>query len=239
MPETSKTILAWHFRRLDGTTSHLRNPETVGEWYRVKGRILPCANGLHASINPLDALKYAGGFLICRFECAGTIVHHEDGDKLACSDRRVLWQADATSVLLLFAADCAERALLREREAGREPDSRSFAAIETVRRYVAGAASKSDLDAARAEAEAAAYAARAEAEAAAYAARAARAAYAAYAAARAARAEEAAYAADAAYTAAYAAARAEEAAWQSSELERRLLALAPAPTESEEASHVA
>ena len=38
----------------------------------------------------------------------------------------------------LFAADCAERALLRERELGREPDDRSWAAVLTARRYANG-----------------------------------------------------------------------------------------------------
>jgi hypothetical protein len=47
---------------------------------------------------------------------------------------------------LLFAADCAERALLREREAGREPDERSWRAVEVATRYALGTATR---DAAR------------------------------------------------------------------------------------------
>ena len=50
--------------------------------------------------------------------------------------------------LRLFAADCAERALLRERTAGREPDSRSWAAVEVARRYARGEATRDDLAAA-------------------------------------------------------------------------------------------
>ena len=38
----------------------------------------------------------------------------------------------------LFAADCAEHVLLAEREAGREPDERSWAAVEAARQYALG-----------------------------------------------------------------------------------------------------
>jgi len=51
--------------------------------------------------------------------------------------------------LRLFAADCAERALLRERAAGREPNHRSWTAVEVARRYVRGDATDEDLAAAR------------------------------------------------------------------------------------------
>ena len=44
----------------------------------------------------------------------------------------------------LFACDCAERALSRERDAGREPDPRSWAAVEIARRYARGEATNLD-----------------------------------------------------------------------------------------------
>jgi len=49
----------------------------------------------------------------------------------------------------LFACDCAERALLREREKGREPAPASWAAIEVARRFAAGEAPLDELVAAR------------------------------------------------------------------------------------------
>ena len=49
----------------------------------------------------------------------------------------------------LWACWCAERALKRERKAGREPDQRSWAAIEAKRRWVRGEISDKDLTAAR------------------------------------------------------------------------------------------
>jgi hypothetical protein len=49
----------------------------------------------------------------------------------------------------LFAADCAERALVRERAAGREPDERSWEAIRVSRAYARGDATEEELAAAR------------------------------------------------------------------------------------------
>ena len=51
-------------------------------------------------------------------------------------------------VVRLFTCDSAERELNREREAGREPDTRSWAAVEVARRYADGAATDDELSAA-------------------------------------------------------------------------------------------
>jgi len=51
--------------------------------------------------------------------------------------------------LHLLACEYAERSLLREREAGREPDPRSWAAIDTKRRWMRKEATDSELLAAR------------------------------------------------------------------------------------------
>jgi hypothetical protein len=48
----------------------------------------------------------------------------------------------------LLACDCAERALLLERDAGREPDKRSWEAIRVARAYAWGGATDEDLAAA-------------------------------------------------------------------------------------------
>jgi len=50
--------------------------------------------------------------------------------------------------LRLIACWCAERALKRERAAGREPDARSWAAVEVSRRHANGLATVEELDAA-------------------------------------------------------------------------------------------
>lgn len=61
--------------------------------------------------------------------------------------------------LRLLACDFAERALVREREAGREPDERCWKAIEVSRRFANGEATHEELAAAEAAARAAALAA--------------------------------------------------------------------------------
>lgn len=114
-----------------------------------------CKVGLHACENPLDALRYAPGSFVRRVELRGTVL--ADGDK-ACGTERVTLAGpvDASRVLREFACACAERALLREREVGREPDPRSWAAIEVARRYARGEATVEELATARSAAWAAA-----------------------------------------------------------------------------------
>lgn len=48
-------------------------------------------------------------------------------------------------MLRLFACDCAEHALIRERKAGREPDARSWNAVEVSRRFANGAVTSKEL----------------------------------------------------------------------------------------------
>ena len=55
----------------------------------------------------------------------------------------------ADRVMHLFACWLAEQALQAEREAGREPDPASWAAVETKRRWLNGMASDKELAAAR------------------------------------------------------------------------------------------
>jgi len=64
----------------------------------------------------------------------------------------------------LVACDCARRALEAERAAGREPDVRSWRAVEVAERFARGAATGQELEEARASAEEAARVAWARAE---------------------------------------------------------------------------
>jgi hypothetical protein len=155
----SKGVLAWWFCAPDAD-GVVRLPHgdgrevRVGKTLRVEGKIIPCVRGLHASVRALGALRYAPGAMVCRVRMGGTIVREED--KLAASERTVLWMADASSTLRHFACDCAEEAL---RVAGGTPDPRSVEAIRVARRYADGKATRAELDAARAAAGAAAGAA--------------------------------------------------------------------------------
>lgn len=154
----TKAVLAWWFCAVPEPGQPPRLPHgdgreaRVGETLTVKGEIVPCRNGLHASKRATDALAHAPGAFVCRVRVSGTI--KEEGDKLCASERTVIWMADATNVLHRFAVEVARDALLAERKRGREPDPRSFAALEVKERWLNGLATTEELSAAKAAASA-------------------------------------------------------------------------------------
>ena len=94
-----KSVIAWHF-----VGDKLRNGQPVppdGEWLEWTGPLVMCRSGLHASRDPWDALAYAPGPILCRVECDGTIIEHDD--KLVCSHRKIIERRDATEGLRYFA----------------------------------------------------------------------------------------------------------------------------------------
>ena len=94
----------------------------------VSGPLKLCVRGLHASACVIDALYYAPGPWLSRVELRGTVVM---GDDKACATERVArGYVDVTNVLREFAVRCAVRALEREQDAGREPNTRSWAACD-------------------------------------------------------------------------------------------------------------
>ena len=144
---------AWHFLPPDGKVAHPGSPHagtvvTVGQVLTVEPPIVPYQHGLHASVKLIDALEYASGPLLCLVELSGEIVPH-GGDKHVASVRRVLAMANVTRTLHEFACEVAEETLLNERAQGREPDARSWAALETKRRWLRGEAWAAAMDAAR------------------------------------------------------------------------------------------
>ena len=146
--------LGWHWIAEDRGMSHCKGRPVieVGKVYTVRGALEICRNGLHACRSALDALAYAPGPVICRVRLSGEILEPEGSDKACARRREVLWIADATRTLRLFGCDCAERALMRELEAGRQTDRRSWSAIATARRFGDGRATPEELDSARAAA---------------------------------------------------------------------------------------
>ncbi len=208
---------------------HLANDDgrlvRVGESLSVAPPIILCTRGLHASRSIFDALRYAPGPVLAVVRLEGTII--EDTDKCAAETRTVLWMEDVSKVLHLAACDFAERALIREEEAGRPVDPRSWDAIQVTRAWIRGDTTEGAWTAVRAAARAAArdaaWDARAAARAAAWDARAAAwaaAEAAAWAAARAAAWTAAEAAAEAANRGA--AARDAEPAWQEMHLREML-----------------
>lgn len=186
-------VLAWHFIGKDGLTSVGKLPVVVGQVQEFTGTPILCEQGLHWSIDILDAVRHAQGTEVCRVEAWGGIVL---GSDKGCSNFRLpLWRLDIENILHEFACDEAERAM----KLADWTDKRSWDATEAKRRWLRGEITAEELKAFRRTADAAradaAYAARA-AGAAAGAAYDARAAYAArIAAARIAAARAAAYAA--------------------------------------------
>ncbi len=147
-----------------------------------------CERGYHYAEgrHVLDWLPERNTALLCEIEpCPQHEPKRGDNKTVTCTLRIIGTYRLTASILGRFACDCAQRALERERAAGREPDPRSWEAVGVARRYAYGKATQAELEAAWAAASAAKDAAASAAWAAASAARAA--AWAAWAAASAAR----------------------------------------------------
>ncbi len=155
----SEDWIGWHFLPADGCLANVEPKVTVevGQTYRVDGDLELCHRGLHASQRAIDALKYAPGAIVCRVRLSGAMVH--DDDKACATERTVLAMADATNLLYEFACFAAERALITERDRGREPDERSWSAIAARRAWLRGEADDEQLAAAWSAAESAAWSA--------------------------------------------------------------------------------
>jgi hypothetical protein len=144
----TKRTLAWWFCAPD-PDGVVRLPHgdgrvvKVGETLSVEGPIVACKSGLHASVRAFDALQYAPGGTICRVEVWGDVQKEED--KIAGRHRRVLWMADASAALRLFACDCAEEAC----RVAKWTDDRSLNAIRVAQLYAEGKATRDELNAAR------------------------------------------------------------------------------------------
>ena len=100
-------ILAWHF--VGDTLRDGRPVPPDGEWLVHDGPLVLCQTGLHASLDPWDALTYAPGPMLCRVELAGAMVHGDD--KLVASRRRIVARVDATVLCRDFARACAREVL--------------------------------------------------------------------------------------------------------------------------------
>ena len=139
-------IKAWHFINNDFTilTDSMTRPLKVhqGQVLRHRGPLELCKKGLHASIKPIDALKYAPGAVVYRVECSGDVIQGDD--KLVCSRRRVLWVADAERTLHEFAIWCAEEALKKVEN----PNPRDLEAIRVKKLWLDGKATNKELKAA-------------------------------------------------------------------------------------------
>ena len=99
--------------------------------------------GYHAADSWLNALESVPGPIACRVRLE--VAFRNNDGKMVGPRRLLVEHADASRELRLFAADCAEHALLRERFVGREPDQRSWDAVEVVRQFARGEISAETL----------------------------------------------------------------------------------------------
>lgn len=96
----TKTIRAYHF-----TGEKLRDGSPLSAkrlWLKHKGAIELCESGLHASIHPFDALKYALGNILQLVEVRGDIQQH-DLDKIVARERKIIKSINAEKLLRDFA----------------------------------------------------------------------------------------------------------------------------------------
>jgi hypothetical protein len=93
-------MYAWHF--VGDTLRDGRAVPKDDEWLIHDGPVIPCNEGLHASVDPFDALQYAPGGTLCLVELRGTIKHHNN-DKVAASERRIVARMDFTEPMRYFA----------------------------------------------------------------------------------------------------------------------------------------
>jgi hypothetical protein len=153
---------AYHFT--GNTLRDGRPVPPVGEKLAFDGELVLCECGLHASLQPFDALQYAPGPMLHLVECGGTVLHQDD--KLVCTERTILKSIDATQILRRFAADQALSVahlwnmppIVREYLETLDEGKRAEAAARAADRAAARAAARA-ADAAWAAARAAVWAA--------------------------------------------------------------------------------
>jgi uncharacterized protein (DUF1778 family) len=97
---------AYWFEPADGVLGYGdgRKPE-VGVTHTVEGSPVLCVRGLHASVQPFDALQHAHSNVLWLVRGGGDIV--DGGDKCAATERTYIKRVDVTDVLRRFACDCA------------------------------------------------------------------------------------------------------------------------------------
>ena len=143
-------------------TAERRSPNgtgrwTVNRWRSVRGELVACSNGLHATT--ADNLLPFFDKQLWRVEIVDEYLWHTDsmGRKLVARRMRIVERIESWNgrTARLFAADCAER-VLPLFEARSPGDTRPREAIAVVRRFANGDATRDELAAARDAAEAAA-----------------------------------------------------------------------------------
>jgi len=136
MPDLTSGLF-WHFLPNDRRMHYPpHTPVEAGATYTVTGRLVVCGNGLHASREALDALRYAPGSIVCRVRLGREIIHEDD--KVCARERTVLWIAEAGPVLHELSCLLAIRSLDRLRLSGYPLDLLRPEAIAAKRAWLRG-----------------------------------------------------------------------------------------------------
>ena len=101
-----KIVRAYYFSNKE---KRLRNGDNrkirKGVTHTFQGEPLLCCRGLHGSVRPLDALRYAPGPIIWKVELSGLM---DIGDnKISAQNRKYIEWVDGTELLRKFARMCA------------------------------------------------------------------------------------------------------------------------------------
>ena len=138
----SETTFGWWFADANGCVPRTGEKVTVGLSLTVAPPIVLCEHGLHGSERLIDALGYASSSILTRCSYSGEIVRSDD--KLAASERTVLWVGDIEPILHEAACHFAEVAL----RGIPNPDPRSIAAIAAKRAFLRREITAAELSAA-------------------------------------------------------------------------------------------
>jgi hypothetical protein len=167
MSGTERITESTPIKALDGLTPPIartakgnrRAPYRLGQWKRHldPAKLEVCEYGYHY-VTGVDVFEWLHEDLYVAETCPDHPPIDGDHKHVTCRLKVVCpvpnWDDRARR---LFAADCAESALLTERVCGREPDPRSWDAVSVARRYADGDATDVELQAAYTAAEAAAW----------------------------------------------------------------------------------
>lgn len=164
-------LYGWHFlpadRRLANNDGRLveQGQTLTGPLLDGKpGPLRVCSCGFHGCELMLNALVRAAGPFVEYVRYGGQMEQHPDSyiDLFCSSERTCLYgPRDVSFILHQFACDAAEATLqLATKMTGQPSDPRSAVALEVKRRWLIGAATDKELDAARDAAGVAARAAR-------------------------------------------------------------------------------
>ena len=148
----TKPVLAWMFVRENRHTVY----DAVGfdEFEREYqpqlcevGAVLTAQRYDHSDLTgssrARDALNHAQGPIVCRIEMFGDVNDKEFG-LVTAKHLRVLWLADASTILHEFACDATKRTLDRVHPSA----AHKYNAVDVKRRWIRGEATDEELDAA-------------------------------------------------------------------------------------------